>query len=375
MSNFKDKVKSSWNTRNKDGKLTNRLRDDFKGLDQVAGWMGKERDHGTTNDRESRLAVSYKDPSSFKPPPKRINSYVDTTTQNHASSDTKESLSTWPSEKKKIGDLEERKLPPPVPSRDNSAGSKALQISPRNPHFNGFDSERRNSENCPEAKPRLPPRLPPRKTSSLAASSVADSTDSPEDVSKDGPSRSGAASIKQSCLQSSTLAKSFLTTARNVSPSDNVQSCPSTTTSLTSPKSVSASEGTTFAEKRAALKTVSSLRNNPSSVSFHDVKTAAGTAKSFQERHGNQVKTGLHLAQRLQGNRTSDEGESPQHATVTGTRLRSFDQAGSLAKTVIDMKVPPMPPIKRVNQVSPKIASNYEPPSIPIHTKPKIQSV
>ncbi|EPQ62686.1 Bgt-1016 [Blumeria graminis f. sp. tritici] len=375
MSNFKDKVKSSWNTRNKDGKLTNRLRDDFKGLDQVAGWMGKERDQKTTNDRESRVAVSYKDPSTFKPPPKRINSYVDTTIQNHATSDIKESLSTWPSEKKQIGDLEERKLPPPVPSRDNSSGSKPLQSTPRNFHLNGLDGERRNSENCPEAKPGPPPRLPPRKASSLIASSVSDSLDLPKEISKNGPSLSGGASIKQSCLQSSALARSYLSTPRNVSPLENVQSCPSTITSLTSPKSASVSEGTTFAEKRAALKTASSLRNNPSSVSFHDVKTAAGTAKSFQERHGNQVKTGLHLAQRLQGNRTSDEVESPQHATVAGTRLRSFDQAGSFAKTVIDRKVPPIPPRKRVNQVSPKIATNYEPPSIPIHTKPKIQSV
>ena len=52
------------------------------------------------------------------------------------------------------------------------------------------------------------------------------------------------------------------------------------------------SQGTSFAQKQAALHTASQFRNDPSSITLSDARSSAATANNFRERHGEQVATG-----------------------------------------------------------------------------------
>jgi hypothetical protein len=75
MPDLKEIAKSGWHPKGKDGKSES-WRGDFKGINQVAGWMGKGKDNGSSipaEYRASRPLSSLKDPSSFGPPPKHIN--------------------------------------------------------------------------------------------------------------------------------------------------------------------------------------------------------------------------------------------------------------------------------------------------------------
>jgi hypothetical protein len=51
-------------------------------------------------------------------------------------------------------------------------------------------------------------------------------------------------------------------------------------------------QGTTWAQKQAALKTASDFQQKPSSVSFADARNAASTANNFRERYGASVANG-----------------------------------------------------------------------------------
>jgi hypothetical protein len=73
MPDFKEIAKGGWHPKGKDGKSES-WRSDFKGINQVSGWLGKGKDSSTSAaDRTSRPLSSLKDPSSFGPPPKHIN--------------------------------------------------------------------------------------------------------------------------------------------------------------------------------------------------------------------------------------------------------------------------------------------------------------
>jgi len=74
MSGFKDLAKGGWHPKNKDGKSTESWRGDFKGINQVAGWMGKSKDpHTGAEEHVSRPLSTLKDPAAFGPPPKNVN--------------------------------------------------------------------------------------------------------------------------------------------------------------------------------------------------------------------------------------------------------------------------------------------------------------
>lgn len=75
MPDFKNIAKGGWHPKGKDGKSNESWRGDFKGFDQVAGWMGKGKGPNAQGEEEhiSRPLSSLKDPSAFGPPPKNVN--------------------------------------------------------------------------------------------------------------------------------------------------------------------------------------------------------------------------------------------------------------------------------------------------------------
>jgi uncharacterized protein involved in copper resistance len=130
-------------------------------------------------------------------------------------------------------------------------------------------------------------------------------------------------------------------------------------------------QGTTWAQKQAAVKTASQFHKDPSSVSFADAKSAASTANNFRERHGEQVASGMRAAnnvnqkygvadkvgafsQRAQGQQTQQPVHAPQQSGIAGK------------------KKPPPPPPKKKPELSAMQPAHDEdaPPPIPTSTRP-----
>ncbi len=73
MAGIRDSIKGGWHPKGKDGKSKESWRGDFKGMNQVAGWMGKGKNSSSeASEHVSRPISELKDPSAFGPPPKHI---------------------------------------------------------------------------------------------------------------------------------------------------------------------------------------------------------------------------------------------------------------------------------------------------------------
>ncbi|KAJ5100040.1 hypothetical protein N7532_007041 [Penicillium argentinense] len=177
MSGFSKVMKDGWHPEGKNGKKES-WRNDFKGINQVAGWMGKGKD--PDSDRSDHVAQplsSLKDPSSFAPPPKHVNY--------HGAAATVQSRSQSTSDQRGIGaplsqsqvdhqnaqqqeaiDAEkeavEKPKPPPVPYRVNTTGLSTNNLPPPPRRLDSPSSGSTSASASSKPKPSLPPRVPPR---------------------------------------------------------------------------------------------------------------------------------------------------------------------------------------------------------------------
>ena len=229
--------------------------------------------------------------------------------------------------------------PPPIPYKADRTGLSTSNI-PKPP-------VRRNEQIASpptlspsgagvRSKPSLPPRLPPRAHSAASSPTKAappTHLDSHSQSSAHAPSQdAGTSYINSGALKrlgsAGVSVPAFGIGKIETAPTDNnpwrdeksstpaVPASPSTISSssvgalqgrfsklsassspLRSPpsngrSSPSPDTGTSFAQKQAAIKTASSFRNDPSSVSLTDARSAASTANNFRERHGDQVAKG-----------------------------------------------------------------------------------
>ncbi|QSZ34786.1 hypothetical protein DSL72_007644 [Monilinia vaccinii-corymbosi] len=188
MSGIKETLKSGWHPKGKDGKPKESWRGDFKGINQVAGWMGKGKDTSreTALEHQSRPLSSLKDPSSFGPPPKSGRYHGSaalsppTSLSYQTKSDTGGLGAPIPQDEiraRQEAEEEERRRqeeeaskpkPPPMPYRANTTGLSVAHLPPPPGRKDGADG-RIPSSTPITGKPKppcLPPRLPPRKTSS-----------------------------------------------------------------------------------------------------------------------------------------------------------------------------------------------------------------
>jgi hypothetical protein len=92
MSKFKDIAKGGWHPeKGKDGKSRS-LRGDNKGINTVAGWMGKGKDSHSNDearDHVSRPLATLKDPYAFGPPPKNVSYHGGAALPNQITPDTR----------------------------------------------------------------------------------------------------------------------------------------------------------------------------------------------------------------------------------------------------------------------------------------------
>ncbi|KAG9232754.1 putative altered inheritance of mitochondria protein 3 [Amylocarpus encephaloides] len=423
MSGFKDIAKGGWHPKAKDGKSKESWRGDNKGINTVAGWMGKGKNPTAEGlDHVSRPLTTLKDPSAFGPPPKNVNYHGGAALPNQITPDTRglgaplsrDEIATKQlaeeAEKQREEEEAARPKPPPVPYRKDTTGLSTAHLPPPPGRKDGADG--RAPPEVSEAKPPgLPPRLPPRQNSSpMNSPPPYNSTATPEPESHrvflnqnslNNLSAAGVSipdigiggskgrqplppPISRPSNQDVLPSQPEIPPTNNSSQLNELQSRFSRL-STKSPSQEAPSEGTTFAQKQAALKTASSFRNDPSSVSLSDAKTATSTANNFRERHGEQVRsswqsanklnTKYGIADKIGGMKTTallpPSVNTPPPELEYASQPSHFN-GGSQTALTAKKKPPPPPPMKK-----PKLGSYTPangpgvPPPIPLSSKPK----
>ncbi|KAJ5146731.1 hypothetical protein N7526_000083 [Penicillium atrosanguineum] len=140
MSGFS--LKGGWHPKGKDGKKES-WRGDFKGIDQVAGWMGKSKEASEDqSEHVSQPLSALKDPSAFGPPPKHINYHGAGALPNETTPDrrgmgaplSQEQINYQNYQQQQAIQAEEeaaqKPAPPPVPYRVNTTGLSTSNLPP-----------------------------------------------------------------------------------------------------------------------------------------------------------------------------------------------------------------------------------------------------
>ncbi|KAK2751085.1 hypothetical protein FQN57_000160 [Myotisia sp. PD_48] len=156
-------MKDGWHPKGNDGGKES-WRGDFKGINQVAGWVGKGKsgsDRNSPEVRVSRPISSLKDPSSFGRPPQRANTFGSV----NSSSPVTRYNTQEPEPEPEIA----TPAPPPVPYRADTTGLTTSHLPPPPLRRNTEAVDSRPSEYNQKPKPSLPPRLPPRRDESSEA--------------------------------------------------------------------------------------------------------------------------------------------------------------------------------------------------------------
>lgn len=375
--------------------------------------VGKGKDtHSTAAlEHQSRPLASLKDPDAFGPPPKNL-VYHGSAAGLHADTPDRRGLGAplTAEQTQAIDEQHERGIQaaeeaelkaatPPVPYRANTTGLSTRHLPKPPPRRLGHDDQPSALPASPSIKPKptLPPRLPPRQspapTRDMAASLPAYSG-----ITQDHPHRSyinqgalgrlGSAGVSVPGLgigggsqESNPWRDQQGSNAGGVDPSSPNGQAPQLSElqsrfsklSTTSQSASSPTQGTSFAQKQAALKMASSFRNDPSSISLSDAKATASTAHNFRERHGEQVAAGWKDAGALDQkydvankvNGFAANGRASPRAETFPDRAET-DTAGPLLP--FSKEKAPLPPFKKPLARSSSAAS---PPPIPLYSKPK----
>ena len=299
------------------------------------------------------------------------------------------------SEKRALEQAAQKPVPPPIPYRVNTTGlsTEALPKPPLR-RIEALDSSSAHSSLQParpatKPRPSLPPQLPPREPTTptqeslLPASSATRESLAANGLKHDALSRLGSAGVSVRELNIGGQPEAQITNHGrdlNKSATSNPDQKPTLSElhkrfsglSTTSPVTETSPDGgTSFAQKQAALKTASSFRKDPSSISLSDAKTAAATADNFRQRHGEQIDSGLKSANAVnqkydvagklgaQSRDLSAQDETPSSPSAVGD---------SNSASFTEKKKPPPPPPKRVHGTAGSFTS--PPPPIPFSSKP-----
>ena len=338
----------------------------------------------------------------------------------------------------------QKPAPPPVPYRANSTGLSTTGLP--KPPVRRLEDGQQSATASPTTKPKpsLPPRLPPRQNSHPTTNAPSpppdynSATQQPpaqdQHLNQGALGRLGKAGVSVPGLgigagragqgaqgssqalnpwrkdsNSGTPSTSSPTTTATQSPSITalqsrfgaMTTSPTTSSSSSSPSDqppAPPSQGTSFAQKQAALRTASQFRTDPSSVSLADARSSAATANNFRERHGEQVATGwkganalnkkYDVAKRVNGGiagqnhgnaSTVREDEGP--VTMRDNNTASLAPAGGgesmspasspwaneQSQSAFRKAPPPPPPVKRAGMGS----SGVGPPPVPMGSKPR----
>jgi hypothetical protein len=278
-------------------------------------------------------------------------------------------------------------LPKPPTRRDGANGRGPPPVPPPPSYDTALSHPQQ-----PPSKPGLPPRLPARTNAGSASSYTppsAPASPAPADnyINQDAANRLGNAGVSVPALGIGSRPVASPSppppprrqpTGGGVSGGGGVGGAhlgelQNRFSKLNTNSSAAAapSEGTSWAQKQAAINTASSFNKDPSSVSVADARSAAGVANNFRQRHGDEVSAGLRSANSV----TQRFGASNSNAQQD-TPPAPSPFAGLANKK----KPPPPPPKKRPGlgggsnsaSASPVMTPGDEgaPPPIPLSTRP-----
>lgn len=293
---------------------------------------------------------------------------------------------------------------PPIPYRANTTGFSTSHLPKPPTRRLGHDNQPSALPANPSIKPKptLPPRLPPRQspapTQDMVASLPAYSGFTQDQsqksyINRGALSRLGSAGVSVpgfgigtpgiggGSQEASPWRDQKGLNAGGVDPNSPDGQAPQLSElqskfskmSTTSQSASSPAQGTSFAQKQAALTTASSFRNDPSSISLSDAKATASTANNFRERHGEQVAAGWNNAGAL--NKKYDVANKVNGLAANGRTSPTGETFPGPADTdtpgppspLSKKKAPPPPPKKRLVESS----SATLPPPIPLYSKPR----
>ncbi|BAE56005.1 unnamed protein product [Aspergillus oryzae RIB40] len=173
MSGIKGVFKEGWHPKGKEGQKES-WRGDFKGINQVAGWMGKGKDKDSEREEHvSRPLSSLKDPAAFGPPPKHIKYHGAAAVPNQTTPDRRGLGGPLSQEQIRQQDTRQQQEQaeaeaavqkpalPPLPYRANRTGVDPSTLPPPPVRRTGSPADSAASG----TKPSIPPRIPPRTNS------------------------------------------------------------------------------------------------------------------------------------------------------------------------------------------------------------------
>ncbi|KAK6497368.1 hypothetical protein TWF481_011777 [Arthrobotrys musiformis] len=419
MNSLKSIAKGGWHPEKSSSSSSSRSGDNerfknFKGLQQVANWTGHGTKSGGSQDPSTvntRPLTSLKDPYSFGAPPKR---------------DPKAPLPP-PSQGSVLGGepTPVPAIPEPPVQQEETHQPRGFQVNTTGLNTSGLPAPPKRSLGTTTSTPaplsnRPTPPLPSRSQPPPLPGRQPSASTSAQDKPAGFPNLAGPSVTPSTLAASKRLGQAGISVpglgigAVSPSlPSRNVPTPPShgasqgvaasagelssrfsklkTSSASSSPTAAAEAPptGTTWAEKQAALKTISQARKDPTSVSFSDAAAAAKTADNFRQRHGDQVVKGYRQAEaaglvddstrsKLVGQGAPNDGLQPKwgdaasrlskasstyNADITSA-TRGGSNSPALA-SVLGKKKPPPPPKPKT------LETPNSPPPIPLGTKPK----
>jgi hypothetical protein len=372
--------------------------------------MGKDS-YPNRTDHVSRPLSSLQDPASFGPPPKRATSQAPTAVSNRTPSERRipGAVSLSPGQTRQLSSTKRsltegaEAVSPPLLYRPDRTGLPTSNPPP--PPFRHIESlGQSNPGDGSKLKPSLPPRLPPRRNSGVSHPPSPpppySEAESHGQLNQGAISRLGEAGISVPSFGIGGALVQRDNHSGSRSPGDGP--APNTslnelqtrfsnisTSSALGPQSSSA-QGTTPAEKQAALRTAQNLHSDPSSVSIADARNAASTANNLRERHSDHIETGKKkltaLNQRYGITKRINEFMEEQNAPAEPETQQMQGQPPPpphpfLGRTTSNIDIdalnkrkpppPPAPPKNPQMQSIPVYAPSISPPPLPLETKPR----
>ncbi|KAL4986166.1 hypothetical protein BDW68DRAFT_163635 [Aspergillus falconensis] len=404
MSGFKGIMKDGWHPKGREGRKES-WRNDFKGVNQVAGWMGRGKDP-KDEEREnhvSRPLSSLKDPSSFGPPPKHIKYHGAAALPNETTPDrsglgaplSHEQINNSYARKQQEEEEERRKAEeaakrPPVPYRANRTGIDPSTLPPPPVRRVGSVTESAPTSASPRPVPSVPPRVPPRTNTSTPASHPP----SPPAYTPSPPAteRSQAPDDYSNQAATSRLAQAGVSV-----PALGIGARPSNPTSpalgynqasVNELQSRFSQMGTNSASSPSLVPSppVQHMQQMQSPAnSASNLSSARSTFNDFRSRHSDQIESGKQklnglnqkygITERINNALDSKSGNAgqappvPPHPNLSRSTTTFSSDTASLAQR----KAPPPPPPQKKAELrsAPVNTGSPAPPPLPLGTKPR----
>ncbi|GFF36303.1 hypothetical protein IFM61606_03675 [Aspergillus udagawae] len=396
MSGLRETLKEGWHPKGKSGGKES-WRGDFKGINQVAGWMGKGKDRDSEQEQHvSRPLSSLKDPSAFGPPPKHIAAHGPGAVPNQTTPDRRglgaplsqeqtQHVQARQQEQNRAEEAEpQRPAGPPLPYRANTTGLNTDKLPPppaRRMHSPASSVSSASSRPVPSVPPRIPPRMNPTPQSHPATPPPAYS---PSEPASEGLLNRGAVSH----LSNAGVSVPALGIGHDRSSPSN------TTAGVAGQASVDELQAR-FSQMRTSSSQSPSQAPSPPvrGSTTQPESSATSTVNNLRERHNDKLQAGKERVQNLNDkykitqrfNNFVDEKRSANTSIsskqfrpppTTPHPNRSEPSSDSVEiDTLNRRKAPPPPPppkkaAMRSTPVNGSSPSSPAPPPLPLSTKP-----